>query len=74
MNKRRLGKSDLYVSELGLGAMSLGTDKAKATEIIEAALSLGVNYVDTATYMIMAKTRKLLRCHKRKKRSVGHCF
>lgn len=48
MNKRRLGKSDLYVSELGLGAMSLGTDKAKATEIIEAALSLGVNYVDTA--------------------------
>lgn len=48
MNKRRLGKSDLYVSELGLGAMSLGTDKAKATEIVEEALSLDVNYIDTA--------------------------
>lgn len=48
MKKRQLGKSDLYVSELGLGCMSLGTDSKKAQEIIEVALEEGVNYFDTA--------------------------
>ncbi len=48
MDKRRLGKSDLYVSELGLGCMSLGADENKARQIIEAALEEGVNYFDTA--------------------------
>ncbi|WP_066294005.1 aldo/keto reductase [Bacillus sp. FJAT-29937] len=48
MKKRQLGKSDLYVSELGLGCMSLGTDAKKAEEIIEAALEAGINYFDTA--------------------------
>jgi aryl-alcohol dehydrogenase-like predicted oxidoreductase len=48
MKKRRLGNSDLYVSELGLGCMSLGTDNNKAHEIIEAALETGINYFDTA--------------------------
>lgn len=48
MEKRRLGNSDLYVSTLGLGCMSLGTDEKKATEIIKTAFDLGVNYFDTA--------------------------
>ncbi|WNS74113.1 aldo/keto reductase [Bacillus sp. DTU_2020_1000418_1_SI_GHA_SEK_038] len=48
MKKRQLGTSDLYVSELGLGCMSLGTDATKAQEIIEAALEAGINYFDTA--------------------------
>ncbi len=48
MKKRRLGKSELYVSELGLGCMSLGTESKKAEAIIEAALQEGVNYFDTA--------------------------
>lgn len=48
LEKRRLGNSDLFVSTLGLGCMSLGTDEKKATEIIETALELGVNYFDTA--------------------------
>ncbi|WML47633.1 aldo/keto reductase [Neobacillus sp. PS3-34] len=48
MNKRRLGTSDLMVTELGLGCMSIGTDETKAKEIIEAALDEGVNYFDTA--------------------------
>ena len=48
MNKRRLGKSDLFVSEMGLGCMSLGHDENKAKEIIHAALDHGVNYLDTA--------------------------
>ncbi|WP_144460302.1 aldo/keto reductase [Siminovitchia fortis] len=48
MEKRRLGKSDLFVSEMGLGCMSLGTDSAKAEKIIKTALDEGVNYFDTA--------------------------
>lgn len=48
MEKRKLGKSDLFVSKLGLGCMSLGTDSANAEKIIKTALDEGVNYFDTA--------------------------
>ncbi|MFE8695574.1 aldo/keto reductase [Cytobacillus sp. FJAT-53684] len=48
MKKRRLGKSDLYVSELGLGCMSLSTNPKNAQAVIEAALEEGINYFDTA--------------------------
>ena len=48
MKKNRLGKSDLYVSEIGLGCMSLGTDEAAARRIIDEALDLGINFFDTA--------------------------
>ncbi|WLR49659.1 aldo/keto reductase [Bacillus tianshenii] len=48
MNKRQLGKSDLYVSEIGLGCMSLGREEKHATSIIDAALDKGINYLDTA--------------------------
>lgn len=48
MKKRRLGNSDLLVSEIGLGCMSLGTDTQKASEIVQAALDEGINYFDTA--------------------------
>lgn len=48
MLKRRLGNSELYVSEMGLGCMSLGQDENKAKEIIHTALDHGINYLDTA--------------------------
>lgn len=48
MKKNRLGTSELYVSELSLGCMSLGTDEHKAKEIIHRALDAGINYLDTA--------------------------
>jgi aryl-alcohol dehydrogenase-like predicted oxidoreductase len=48
MKKRQVGNSDLYVSELGLGCMSLGTDPKKTQELIETALEEGINYFDTA--------------------------
>ncbi|UOQ42637.1 aldo/keto reductase [Halobacillus salinarum] len=48
MNKRQLGNSELYVSEISLGCMSLGTDKEKAKSIIDRALDAGINYLDTA--------------------------
>ncbi|MGE7764668.1 aldo/keto reductase [Peribacillus sp. NPDC096540] len=48
MKKRRLGNSELFVSEIGLGCMSLGTVESQASEIIQAALDEGINYFDTA--------------------------
>ncbi len=48
MKKRRIGSSDLYVSEIGLGCMSLGTDEKTAIRLIHEALERGINYLDTA--------------------------
>ncbi|MCP3025783.1 aldo/keto reductase [Halobacillus sp. A5] len=48
MYKRQLGNSDLYVSELSLGCMSLGKDAEKAKSIIDLAINAGINYLDTA--------------------------
>ncbi|WP_435534525.1 aldo/keto reductase [Bacillus amyloliquefaciens] len=48
MRKRTLGHSDLEISEIGLGCMSLGTDKVKALSILDEAIELGINYLDTA--------------------------
>lgn len=48
MEKKQLGTSDLFVSPISLGCMSLGTDEKKASDIIHRALDLGINYLDTA--------------------------
>lgn len=48
MNKRQLGNSDLYVTEMGLGCMSLGTNETEAIRIIDEAIDLGINFLDTA--------------------------
>ncbi|MCP8616776.1 aldo/keto reductase [Salirhabdus salicampi] len=48
MKKRQIGTSDLYVSELALGCMTLGTDEQKAKSIIDQALDAGINFLDTA--------------------------
>lgn len=47
MKKNKIGSSDLYVSELGLGCMSL-EDKQIGKEIIAKAIYSGVNFLDTA--------------------------
>lgn len=60
MNKRRLGNSELYVTELGLGCMSLGTDEKAAMGIIHAALEEGINYFDTADLYDHGKNEKIL--------------
>jgi aryl-alcohol dehydrogenase-like predicted oxidoreductase len=49
INKRRIGTSELYASELGLGCMSLSPDLGKENEsIVRTALDHGINYFDTA--------------------------
>lgn len=48
MEKRKLGKSELAISEISLGCMSLSTDFNEAKVIIETAIDNGINYFDTA--------------------------
>ncbi|WP_409368624.1 aldo/keto reductase [Lysinibacillus sp. 38-6] len=48
MKKRQLGSSNLLISEISLGGMSLSTDKNTAASIIDMALDAGINYIDTA--------------------------
>ncbi len=50
MEYRRLGKSGLKVSELGLGANNFGwwADEQTSIAVINHALDLGINYIDTA--------------------------
>lgn len=47
MHQRQLGTSGLYVSDIGLGCMSLTTSE-QASAVIGAALDAGVNFFDTA--------------------------
>ncbi|RZM05478.1 MAG: aldo/keto reductase [Pedobacter sp.] len=48
MNYSILGGSDLNVSTIGYGCMSLGHDQATNTSLINTALDAGVNFFDTA--------------------------
>ncbi|MEI5907105.1 aldo/keto reductase [Bacillus spongiae] len=60
MEKRQLGKSNIFVSKMGLGCMSLGTDEARAKDIVEAALSHGINYFDTADLYDFGENEKIV--------------
>lgn len=51
--KRQLGNSDLFVTEMGLGCMSLGTSETEALRIIDEAIDLGINFLIQQIYMIM---------------------
>lgn len=48
MNRVTLGKSDLKVSELGFGCMSLGLDHKYNASLLQYAAEEGINYFDTA--------------------------
>lgn len=60
MKINRLGESDLLVSEIGLGCMSLGTDEDKATAIIREALALGITFFDTADLYDAGRNEELV--------------
>ncbi|GAA0346801.1 aldo/keto reductase [Bacillus carboniphilus] len=60
MDKVKLGKTDLHVTQLGLGCMSLGTDAKKAEEIVNAALDEGINYFDTADLYDFGENEKIV--------------
>jgi aryl-alcohol dehydrogenase-like predicted oxidoreductase len=50
MELRRLGRSGLLVSEVGLGANNFGTrlDEPRARAVLDQALALGITFIDTA--------------------------
>jgi aryl-alcohol dehydrogenase-like predicted oxidoreductase len=48
MNYRLLGKSDLQVSSIGFGCMSLGENDADNARLLQAAVDRGINFFDTA--------------------------
>ena len=49
MKYRNLGKTGMYVSNIGLGCVQLGSSRTDyAVQIVHRALELGVNYFDTA--------------------------
>ena len=48
MKYQQLGKSDLHISRIGFGCMSLGDDQAANEKLLHHAVELGVNFFDTA--------------------------
>jgi aryl-alcohol dehydrogenase-like predicted oxidoreductase len=60
MRKRQLGQSELYISEVGLGCMSLGTEEKHALSLIDAAIEQGINYFDTADLYDFGRNEELV--------------
>lgn len=60
MRTNQLGSSELYVSEIGLGCMSLGTDEGQAVKLIHEALDRGVNFLDTADLYDQGRNEELV--------------
>lgn len=48
MKKNRLGKSSIFVSEIGLGCMSLPDIESDAIQLVHQAIDKGVTFFDTA--------------------------
>ena len=48
MNYKPLGKSNLHISEISFGCMSLGDDHQENSNLLHRALDNGINYFDTA--------------------------
>ncbi|MEX0720616.1 MAG: aldo/keto reductase [Balneolaceae bacterium] len=48
MNYSSLGKSDIKISEIGFGSMSLELDQEKATSLLRRSHEHGINFFDTA--------------------------
>ncbi|HLS90334.1 MAG TPA: aldo/keto reductase, partial [Limnochordia bacterium] len=62
MKYRQLGRSGLWVSVVGLGTNQFGgkVDEKGVAEIIDAALDLGVNFIDTADVYTGGKSEETI--------------
>jgi aryl-alcohol dehydrogenase-like predicted oxidoreductase len=62
MEYRNLGKSGLKVSEIGLGANAFGgrADEQISISIIDHALELGVNFIDTAEMYTQGRSEEIV--------------
>jgi aryl-alcohol dehydrogenase-like predicted oxidoreductase len=69
MHKRRLGRTGLMVSEIGLGALEIGRDwgivaddlgkpdEEQAMQVLELATQLGINLIDSARAYVLSEER-----------------
>lgn len=71
MQYRRLGKTDLMVSEIGLGGNNFGlwTDEQATIDIIHRALDIGINFIDTADVYGQTNSEKFVGKALKNKRS-----
>src|SRR5690606_31724718 len=60
MIKNRVGRSDIYISPLTLGCMSLELNQKKANEMIHYALDNGINHLDTADLYDFGENEKMI--------------
>lgn len=60
MKKRQLGTSNLHISEISLGCMSLPPNPAEAEDVIHAAIDAGINYFDTADLYNKGENEKVV--------------
>jgi len=61
MQYRKMGRTDLMVSEICLGTMTFGqqVNEADAIKIIKSALEAGVNFIDTADGYVDGKSEEI---------------
>ena len=60
MNYRKLGKSELQISEIGFGCMSLESASKENQSILESAVDGGINFFDTADLYEKGGSEELL--------------
>ncbi|MFL5951221.1 MAG: aldo/keto reductase [Gaiellaceae bacterium] len=66
MDTRRVGQSDVFISRVGLGGVELGpmggeeVDVPRAVGVIEAAISSGINWLDTSENYLATRNESLI--------------
>lgn len=60
MKTNPLGRSELSVSEIGLGCMSIGTDEQHALRLLHEAMDLGITLLDTADLYDAGRNEELV--------------
>jgi len=77
MRLRKLGDSDLHVSEIGLGSWltygdAVADDRARAC--IDAAFEAGINFIDTANVLAFGNAESFLGAVRRNAHATRTCW